>query len=221
MGLFINIEQHHGMYKNVGKINESNQTSFRKDYLTELLKEQQRHNDLLHQSIYKLNLLTKQRDTSQSLQWQEINNRLTGLEKVNDLQGFQIMEQLKVLSNENEKLQMQMENERIFDQEVINQTKQNSLNYEELSQQINEQKESQQEVLTKLDNQEALTEKALRQISHLRSTLFERTSYLAETIEDSYKLTSSYLYELLTGIDQPLTFYMKGQHKKEKESQEK
>ena len=131
------------------------------------------------------------------------------------------MEQLSALTDENQKLQKMIENKHISDLEIVNQMKQHSLNNAELSQQIKEQKENQQEVLTRLDNQEALTEKALRQIGHLRSSLFERTNYLAEKIEDSYQLTSSYLYQLLTGADQPLGFYVYSEERKEKGSHQK
>src|SRR5699024_9225022 len=125
----------------------------------------------------------------------------------------------KILTNENEKLQMMIENDHISGQEIVYQIKQHNLNNEKVSQQLLENNENQQEVLKRLDNQEALTEKMLRQMSNLRSSLFERTNDLAETIEDSYKLTSSYVYQLLTGTEQPLTFYMHRKH--EKEGQEK
>lgn len=224
MGLFMNNEQHHGMYKNSEEINEPNQTTFRRDHLVELLKAQQINHDVLHKSIQKLSMLSEQRENKQSIEWQGIISRLSGLEKANnqqEQQTFQMMEQLIALTDENKKLQMMMENERISDLEIVNQIKQHSLNNEKLSQQIIEQKESQQEVLTRLDNQEALTEKTLRQISNLRSSLFERTNDLAEKIEDSYQFTSSYLYQLLTGADQPLTFYLHSEDRKEKESHQK
>ncbi|MCU9612567.1 hypothetical protein OEV98_03190 [Caldibacillus lycopersici] len=60
----------------------------------------------------------------------------------------------------------------------------------------------------RLDNQEALTEKLLRQVTHLRTILFERTSYLSELIENSYKKTSTYLSNLLSGTKEPFTFQL-------------
>jgi len=221
MGLFINSEQHHGMYKNVAKINEPNQTTFRRDHLAELLKEQQKMNDSLHKSILKLGILNEQRDEKQFNQWQEVSDRLGRLEKVNHQQDLQMMAHLKTLTDDNKNLQMMIEDDRISSQEIMKQIKQHSLNNLDLTQQLTEQKEGQREVLIRLDNQEALTEKALRQIDNLRSSLFERTNYLAEKIEDSYQLTSSYLYQLLTGADQPLTFYVHSEDRKEKESHQK
>lgn len=213
MGLFINNEQHHSMYKNSEKINEPNQATFRRDHLAELLQAQYANNDLLHKSIQKLSMVSEQRENRRSIEWQEINSRLSDLEKVNDQQGLQIIEQLKILTAKNERLEKMMKNERVSDQEIVNQIKRHN---NELTMHLIKQNENQQELLIKLDNQEALTEKALRQISNLRASLFERTNDLAETIEDSYKLTSSYFYQLLTGADQPLTFYMYNENSKEK-----
>lgn len=218
MGLFINREQHYGMYKNVDRINEPNQTSFRRDHLAELLKEQQKTNESLRKSMMKLGILHEQRNDKQLNQWQEVSDRLGRLEKINHQQDLQMMEHLKTLTEENKNLQMMIEDDHISSQEMI---KQQSLDNLDLTEQLTEQKESQQEVLIRLDNQEALTEKALRQIGHLRSSLFERTNYLAEKIEDSYQLTSSYLYQLLTGTDQSLTFYVNSENKKEKDSYQK
>ena len=76
----------------------------------------------------------------------------------------------------------------------------------QLTEKFNNQEEFQTGVLTRLDQQEALTEKIFRQINHIRSVLFERTNYLAEKIDEGYKITSSYVYNLMTGSDQPITF---------------
>ncbi|OCA90501.1 hypothetical protein A8F94_01030 [Bacillus sp. FJAT-27225] len=64
----------------------------------------------------------------------------------------------------------------------------------------------QAEVLERIDKQEALTDKIFHQLNHIRSIVFERTNYLATKIEEGYSLTSSYVYKLMTGSDQPLTF---------------
>jgi hypothetical protein len=65
-----------------------------------------------------------------------------------------------------------------------------------------------------LDKQEALTEKIYRQLNHIRSILFERTNYLAEKMDEGYKLTSSYVYNLMTGNDQPVSFTLLNRNKK-------
>ncbi|SFD69976.1 hypothetical protein SAMN05216238_103208 [Lentibacillus persicus] len=78
----------------------------------------------------------------------------------------------------------------------------------EMAEQIDKQDQAQKNTLERLENQEALMEKVHRQISEFRAILFERSSYIAEKIEDSYNLTSSYVYKLMKSSDQPLTWYV-------------
>ncbi|SFB30562.1 hypothetical protein SAMN04488072_11483 [Lentibacillus halodurans] len=148
----------------------------------------------------------------------------------------QAMEWLAKLDKNNQQLQYIMENENTMKKEVAGRVE--SLNtasqkiverlaaYEavnqdmaqqmtalaelnrEMADQMTGQDQAQENVLNRLESQGALMEKVHRQISELRSILFERSSYLAEKIEDSYNLTSSYFYKLMNGSDQPLTLYM-------------
>lgn len=87
----------------------------------------------------------------------------------------------------------------------------------QIVQQMSEQEEKQGQVLARLENQEALTEKILRQIDHFRSILFERTSFLAEKIDAGYKITSSYIGNLLSGADKPRTQFLLKEKQKENE----
>ncbi len=59
-----------------------------------------------------------------------------------------------------------------------------------LTDKYSKQEEIQLDVLQRLEKQEGLTEKVLRQLDHFRSILFERTSFLAEKIEQLFELTS-------------------------------
>lgn len=85
---------------------------------------------------------------------------------------------------------------------------------QQLADNVNKQEILQTDLDNRLDNQEALMEKTIRQIHNIRSVLYERTNYLAEKIEESYHLVSSYVYKLVTGSEQPLTL-LKGQQKKD------
>lgn len=71
----------------------------------------------------------------------------------------------------------------------------------QLSQQISKQADTQLEVLNRLENQEALTEKIIRQVDYFRATLFERTNYLSEKIDTGYNYAISYISKLMTSND--------------------
>jgi chromosome segregation ATPase len=116
---------------------------------------------------------------------------------------------------------------------IADRLEKNEETQQQLTQQMNEQLEMQKQaaekltkqedvhggILERLDHQDALLDKLARQLNHVRSILFERTNYLAGKIDEGYKLTSSYVYKLMSGSEQPLTFFLMN-HKKE-ENQEK
>lgn len=78
------------------------------------------------------------------------------------------------------------------------------------STQVNDQQKEQINVRERIENQEALMEKTLRQLTNFRSVLYERTNDLAGKIEESYEMTSAYFYQLLTGAAEPFhTFVTK------------
>lgn len=252
MGLFINDEINRGIYKNKGEITEPNQGFFRRDHLSELLKEQRKVNDALHHSMLGLKVLSEQQGYKQSGQWEEISNQLNELkgmnhqhEKIESL----VVERLKGLEIDNRRMQGMLEHEHLTEQEMESQLKSLSRSNQEIADQLKKfslendeigtkmdeqhklqkkmadqmanQEDKQHEVLNRLDNQEALTEKITRQMEHYRTILFERTTYLAEKIEEGYNLTSSYFTELMTGSDQLPQNFMVLEKKKEEQKSSK
>lgn len=106
-----------------------------------------------------------------------------------------------------------------FNDELSRQMKELGDLNRQVSEHVTKQDHVQENVLDRMESQGALLEKVHRQISEFRSILFERSSYLAEKIEDSYNLTSSYFFKLVSGSDQPLTWYV-DQKKVENENRE-
>ncbi|MCP8970020.1 hypothetical protein [Ectobacillus ponti] len=135
-----------------------------------------------------------------------------------------LLEEIGALRQNSESMAEQLEQERAatktmaedihaLKSDITEQLAKHETANEKLSAQLSEQltmhektAQFQETVLQRLDQQEALTEKMSRQLQHIRSILFERTNYLAAKIEDGYKLTSAYVYKLMTGSDKPLTF---------------
>lgn len=114
------------------------------------------------------------------------------------------------------KILNRLEKQEELNQQLIQQVEIKQTNLEkDLTEKMVKQEDYQTEILTRLDKQEALTEKIARQINHIRSILFERTNFLAGKIEDGYKLTSTYVYKLLTGSETPLSFYTVKNQKEE------
>lgn len=203
MGLFINRKDHPDVFKNNEKINAPNQDYMKHDYISEYIDEQQRANVSLIHSFNEMKHRFYEQEDIQSNQWSELNSQLNDL-KLNTQSQKEFEEQmirwLKVLDEKNSQLQT-------ANLELSLQISAQMELQKTLSEKFSNQEEFQVGVLNRLDQQEALTEKISRQLNHIRSILFERTNYLAQKMEDGYKLTSSYVYNLMTGSDQPLTFY--------------
>lgn len=86
-----------------------------------------------------------------------------------------------------------------------------------MSNDISLQHDKQDKVIEHIENQEAMLEKSYRQLSNLRSIIFERTSVVTDKLEESYRLTSSLFYKLFTGSDKPLTLLMNPKKENNKE----
>lgn len=191
MGLYINNGKYPKVYKNKKKISEPNQKLVRRDYLSEVIDEQHQANVSLLNAI-------------NEMKYQYLNQEVV---QANNLD--KISNQLNEISTSNQK-------HTEYEELIIHLLKTQEELQKQLSDKISKQEEFQTGVLTRLDQQEALTEKIFRQLNHIRSILFERTNYLAERIDEGYKITSSYIYNLMTGSDQPLTFYLMNNKKGEK-----
>lgn len=64
------------------------------------------------------------------------------------------------------------------------------------SETLNEQTNVQGKIAEKLEQQEGLLEKFAHQLNFLRSVIFERTHFLADKIDNSFQLTTTYLSKL-------------------------
>ncbi|OZU89365.1 hypothetical protein CIL03_06520 [Virgibacillus indicus] len=171
--------------------------------LKELKAINQQHVKLEEQVVTQLKKLENENKRVQQLledgrlSKQELSEKLTAIGQSNQL----IVTKLEAYGEENEKLAIKINQQGEVQQE--------------LSEQISKQEENQEEVVSKLETQVALTEKIARQIDYFRSILFERTSFLAEKIENGYQLTSAYIAKVVNGKEQT----MEGNPAKEKEKQ--
>ncbi|WML39405.1 hypothetical protein RCG19_19830 [Neobacillus sp. OS1-2] len=190
MGLYINRRNHPEVYKNGQELYEPNQQVSRQDFLAELINDQQKANDALNQALAELGMRFSQNEESKVHQWNQLDTQLKDLRY-----------RLEKNEEANQQLAMQM-NEQLELQKTA-------------ALKMEKQEDLQGSVLKRLDNQDALLDKLARQVNHIRSILFERTNYLASKIEDGYKVTSSYVYKLMTGSEQPLTFYLMNHQKEE------
>jgi hypothetical protein len=210
LGLYINKKKHPEVYKKSIDFEEPNQVFVKTDYLSTFIDEQIEENVSINRFLEDMKQQFIDQGAVQASNWDIVNSQLKEISNNNLLHKQseeQILEWIKVLDEKNSRLQAANELLASKINEQVELQKQ-------LSQEFTKQEEFQTEVLSRLDKQEALTEKIYRQLNHIRSILFERTNYLAEKMDEGYKLTSSYVYNLMTGNDQPVSFTLLNRNKK-------
>ncbi|WP_068674108.1 hypothetical protein [Oceanobacillus sp. Castelsardo] len=214
MGLYINPNYRSNIYQTNSNPMEPNQKIFIKNHTVEMIEEQKKVNELLSKSFTSLKVLYERQNDEQSSKWTELGKQLQDLKIVNEQHEVlerEVIEKLKALEAEHEKLNITVGEGKLSEQEMQNKLKHivttqqgfnhkieefNKVNMElkgKIEQQMDLQKQMNDTVITneknrehiekRLDNQEALTEKITRQLDHFRSILYERTNYLAEKME--------------------------------------
>jgi len=231
MGLYINHNNHEGIFENKERLSAPNQGFFIRNHVEEMIQAQQKVNATMGKAMDNLNLYQKQQEGKQQAYFIDMQHHLQELLKMNSRQEQvegHVMKQLLDLEERNEKLsnilidsgyreKEKIEQMYVSQQELLGQLQgyesevqrligkideQREL-HQQLAEKVNKQEGSQAKVLDRLENQEALTEKLLRQFDHFRSALFERTTFLAEKIEDSTKITTAYMTKLLSRKEEP------------------
>ncbi|WP_108671043.1 hypothetical protein [Peribacillus acanthi] len=237
MGLFINGKL--DVYKFSGELETPNQIEDRKNFLQELLKEQELFNQSVQDVMHSFSRSFDKIEHEQAANWNDISNQLIDLKQNGKSQNEfaeMMVTWMKTIDEKTEALKEIIAKEESMKQVMIEQMKVQSqatleiaekvdevqvehkefnVQQKELSAKLDQQENRTKEVLVRLDQQDALLQRILRQMNDFRSILYERTNHLVEKIESGYELTSSYIYKLMTGSDQPLTFYMKREKKQE------
>ncbi|WP_407269759.1 hypothetical protein [Radiobacillus sp. PE A8.2] len=216
MSLFINNGKYPTLYKTKANLKASNQSSFRLNYLSELLDEQQRINKSLSRSFDELQLLQQQHQFKQSTRWQDVDNQLNALKEQNvDRENVTKHTQAQ-LTEIDQSTQAVLQKLESYQQINLQMMEMLSLQ-KQMADQINHQEKHHDHVLDRLESQEALMQKALRQLDNIRATIFERASHLSDKMEDGYHVTAAYFYKLVSGSKQPLNFFMMKDRKEEQD----
>jgi hypothetical protein len=122
---------------------------------------------------------------------EEKNEGLRGMLKTEEMLSKKFIAQINMITSMNTDLASQLEKSQLASATLSAKLDDQINRQNNLSDQYTKQEEVQYEVLKRLDIQEGLTEKVLRQLGHLRSIVFERSSYLAEKIERLYVSATS------------------------------
>lgn len=237
LGLYTNNQIVPNLYNKVPQIEtQSNQDSYRLNFLQEILQEQKQVNQNLSDTYEKMDVQLSEsiKGISHTLQktsakhnkdLDRLLNRLDIQEKVifqfleamkdQEAANQVILERLDVLENRHNIVLETIEKESLINQAILDQVsfqhastealtgkidkfeafshnltdqlnKQETV-YEELTQKLEVHEVFHKTVMERLDVQEAIIQKISRQLETLRSSLYERASFLGEKIETGLK----------------------------------
>lgn len=199
--IYMNHNANQRLYENKGPIPVQNQSVYREDRMRDLLSDQTKTMKQMEYDMKQMSKLLNRQNYRQARAWQSLHKDLNNLQsklEIKETNEAHLEDQLFNLLNDNNLRTIQLQ-KTVETQTVVQ---------EKLSKQLKDQKNRQDDVMKRLENQDALLEKVLRQLQFLRSIIFERSAHLIEKIESGYQLTSSYIYELVTGSKQPFSLFL-------------
>src|SRR4051812_30689701 len=104
MGLYMNKSDHPDVYSNKKDISTSNKVYVRRNFLNDLLNEQQTKNHVLNETINELKSQYKQHKKTQNTKWKSVNRKIHYLNKSNQQHtetDNKILQQLDTLDEKN------------------------------------------------------------------------------------------------------------------------
>lgn len=156
-------------------------TSMRFD---EIVDNQSQHHQFEKDAIEALDRLDRQNI--------ELQNVLNQKKKANE----DLVNQINMLNHANSEIAERLD-KFDTDQEILLQKMDEQLEKQhQFSVSLEEQKTTQLAMVDKLEQQEGLIDKMMRQMDFLKSVVFERSHFIAEKIDKSYQLTTTYISSL-------------------------
>ncbi|MFS0688324.1 hypothetical protein AB1K89_03605 [Sporosarcina sp. 179-K 8C2 HS] len=108
----------------------------------------------------------------------------------------ELVEQINMLTQSNAEIAERLENFDIVQEKLLTKMDAQIEKQDQFSLSLEEQKTAQNEIVERIEQHEGLIEKMVRQMDFLRSVIFERSHFLAEKIDKSYQLTTTYIGSL-------------------------
>ncbi|UAL50136.1 hypothetical protein MGI18_14690 [Bacillus sp. OVS6] len=99
-------------------------------------------------------------------------------------------------------------------EKIIDQLDSHAVLKEQIKDRLELQEVFHQSVIERISHQEALTEKISRDIDHLKSVIYERVSYIAEKVEENFKVTKEYIFNLFSKSGSIKEYTITKPHKK-------
>ena len=119
----------------------------------------------------------------------ELQKLLKDKQKMNE----ELVEQINLMSQSNTEIAERLDKFDADQEKLLAKMDEQIEKQDQFSLSLEEQKTTQAEIVGRIEQQEGLMEKMMRQLDFLRTIIFERSHFIAEKIDKSYQLTTSYI----------------------------
>ena len=119
----------------------------------------------------------------------ELQKVIEDKQKMND----ELVEQINMLSQSNAEIAQRLDKFDTDQEKLLTKMDAQMEKQDQFSLSLEEQKTVQTEIAERIEQHEGLIEKMMRQMDFLRSVIFERSHFIAEKIDKSYQLTTTYI----------------------------
>lgn len=122
----------------------------------------------------------------------ELQKMLETKRKMNE----ELVEQINMLNQSNVEIAERLEKFDADQEKLLTKMDAQIEKQDQFSLSLEEQKTAQTEIAERIEQHEGLIEKMMRQMDFLKSIIFERSHFLAEKIDKSFQLTTTYISNL-------------------------
>lgn len=190
MGLFMNDQQHPGLFKNSGRLVDNNQEEYRSDYFSEVIREQQTANQLIQRTIQALKNAQNRSNQRQIQDWKTVDKQLGELKELHSQHEQiekQVMDWLQKLEARHTELHVTVTDEQLGIQNIIDQIntiRQSQVALEQQLQQITgtnddvvnqlqQMGKTNEQLVEKLNAQHTIQQTIVNQISNIEASQTE------------------------------------------------
>ena len=169
MGLFMKEDEYPGLFKNRGRLINNNQTDFRSDYLSDIIKDQQTSNELIQRAIQALKNTQNRSNQQQIMEWKTVHKQLHELKELHTKHEQiekQVMDWLEKLEARHAALQTTMTDEQLGIKNLINQMNDIGQSQTEFDLQLKQMSGANEEIAKRLSQYNTANNKIAKQLNH-------------------------------------------------------
>ena len=197
MGLFMNDQQHPGLFKNSGRLVDNNQAEYRSDYFSEIIREQQTANQLIQRTIQALKNAQNRANQRQIQDWKTVDKQFIELKELHSQHEQiekQVMDWLQKLEARHTELHVTVTDEQLGIQNLINQVNDIRQSQTALETQLLQITGTNDDIVQRLDHYNAVNDDVANQLQQMGRT----NEQLVEKLNEQHTMQQTIANQMST-----------------------